>query len=409
MFLEVWKNSNLRLYFVGRFISSIGNHFSFFAQSVAAYVFTGTLTAVGFLWLVRGLASVILIPIGGLIADRYRRKYTLLTTDILLSFVTLSFVFVNQSNHYWLLPLLAFVSQAIQRIYDPTAKASFKSVSSPTPLKIAGSVSALLGQLSIIIGPLIASLLFWLSDQSLAMLFILDALTFFISFLFILKVDMDGPQNNENQKKSILIDGIQFLSKQKEIRYLIFLLFPIAWSGKLFDVLVLELNRYLSNDSFYYLGLLLSIFATGGILGSVVVPKLYDFIDFNHLVKVSGLLLCGLLILVGKFFSIPIILLFSFLFGTVLTSTVTLLQIIIQEKVDDAYLGRVFAGWGLIAVIGGGMGAFIIGFMLDTISIDRALLLIGLITLIPFLFSTFRFPDRTHQRIEENFSQHPHM
>ncbi|WP_221565345.1 hypothetical protein [Alkalihalobacillus sp. TS-13] len=123
-----------------RLIFSIGNYFSFFAQSVAAYLFSSALSSVGLLWLIRGIASILLIPIGGLVTDRYNRKRIILTTDLISGMLTLSFFFLTTDNQFWLLPLLAFSTQAVHRLYDPAVKASFKQISYPTPLKKSGAV-----------------------------------------------------------------------------------------------------------------------------------------------------------------------------------------------------------------------------------------------------------------------------
>ncbi|MGM7701781.1 MFS transporter [Pseudalkalibacillus sp. Hm43] len=216
MFNEIWTNNNLRRYFTGRFISSLGNHFSFFAQSVAAYHFTETLTAVGVLWLVRGIASILLIPFGGVLADRFPRKRLMLTTDVILGLLTFCFIFVDHGNQVWLLPLLAFSTQAVQRVYDPAAKASFKSISDPTPLKISGSVSALLSQIAVIAGPLLAGILYFNTNESLQLLFVLDAITFLISFFFLLQVDFKDSERQQNVPgRPLLLEGFQFIFRTR--------------------------------------------------------------------------------------------------------------------------------------------------------------------------------------------------
>ncbi|MGM7701782.1 MFS transporter [Pseudalkalibacillus sp. Hm43] len=159
----------------------------------------------------------------------------------------------------------------------------------------------------------------------------------------------------------------------------------------------------MNSDGLHSLGMLLAIFATGGITGSLFIPKVHNRIPPTHLVKISGFTLCILLVLVAQWLHPVTIAVFSFLFGGVLTATVTLLQIVIQERVADEYLGRVFAGWSLIAVAGGGIGAFLVGWMLDSLTIRTGLTLISMITFIPFLAFTLRFPKKTHQRAEEFF------
>lgn len=127
------KDKNLCIYLLGKFISNLGNHFSFFAQSIATYMFTNTLSSVGLLWIIRGVASLLTIPIGGIAADLYNRKKIILFTDTASAATSFCFIFLNSSNYIWLLLILSFISQTINRFFDPAAKASFKQISPQTP------------------------------------------------------------------------------------------------------------------------------------------------------------------------------------------------------------------------------------------------------------------------------------
>lgn len=227
--VEALKDANLRLYFSGRFISSLGNQFSFFAQSVAAYVLTGHLSSVGLLWLLRGISSLLFIPIGGAVADRYDRKKVILASDFTSGLLAFCYVAINSSNALWLLPTLAFFSQAVNRFFDPAAAAAFKHVSQHVPLEKSNAFNASLGQISIILGPLLASLAYYLSSGNIHLLFIGDGLSFIISFSFMLFVFFGQYGRGLLQKDHFFTDiakGFHHIADQPSLLCLILLIVP---------------------------------------------------------------------------------------------------------------------------------------------------------------------------------------
>ncbi|WP_221565347.1 MFS transporter [Alkalihalobacillus sp. TS-13] len=154
--------------------------------------------------------------------------------------------------------------------------------------------------------------MFWSAHQSIHILFLLDALTFFISFFILLQVDFHIKKDqvqHQSSPFSMIKSGLKFLFSRQNIRVLLLLLFPVAWMGKVFDVLVLELSSLIHGATFNYLGLLLSVFALGGISSSFCILKFHDRLDILALTRGSGFTLCIWLMIIG-FWSIPVIIYF---------------------------------------------------------------------------------------------------
>lgn len=404
MDLKLWhalrKDNNLCIYFFGRFISNLGNHFSFFAQSIAAYMFTNTLSSVGLLWIIRGVASLLTIPLGGIAADLYNRKKIILFTDFASATTSFCFLFLNPSNYIWLLLILSSISQIINRFFDPAAKASFKQISSQTPLHISNSCNAISGQITIILGPLLATGIYSITNGNIQFLFVLDAISFLVSFICISFVQF-GAQEKQHQLPFHInaLKGFQYVFMKKNLLYILLFMTPIAFGGKVFEVLVLELsNQYWGTIKLGSLGVYLAIFAAGGILGATQVSKYREQLN-NKKAYMKFISMSGILFLLLGVPSPVLSIIATFLLGITFNQSVVLAQIYIQQSCEEQYLGRVFATWTLLAVLGGGIGAYLSGLLHDIFDIKTAFFVTGFCMLLPLCITLLKtFHHRQQQK-----------
>lgn len=384
----ILNDRNLVLYFAGRFISSLGDNFLLFAQSIAAYLLTDSLAGVGALWIVRGVASLLLIPVGGVLTDRANRKTIILVTDFISGVLSISYIFITQGNHYWLLPLLAFASQSVNRFSSPALNASFKDVSQSTDLEISGSFAAILGQTAVIIGPVVASIVYFIFNGKTDILFIADGVSFFISFIFMCGVYFGKRTNPETKKIHFyrdMFNGMNYIKENKPLLFLIILLIPIALTGKTFEVLVLGISEMKWGiGTIGGIGIYLSLFALGGIVGSTQIHKWKHLMNRRRFYAVSTMMLGLLFILMGLLDYLWMSLLITFFVGVFSNVTVTMAQIHIQKMVENNYLGRVFSAWTLLAVIGGGIGAYLSGLFYDQFGLRVSLILFGAFIAVPY-------------------------
>ena len=400
MWSTLRQDNNLCIYFFGRFISNLGNHFSFFAQSIAAYMFTNTLSSVGLLWIIRGVASIVTIPIGGIAADLYNRKKIILFTDIASTATSFCFIFLNSSNYIWLLLILSFISQTINRFFDPAAKASFKQISSQTPLYISNSCNAILGQITIILGPLLAASIYTITNGNIQFLFVLDAISFLISFICIYFVQFGVQEKQHHLPFHInALQGFQYVFMKKDLLNILLLMAPIAFGGKVFEVLVLEMsNQYWNTIKLGGMGVYLAIFAVGGILGAMQVSKYRAQLN-NKKAYIRFISMSGISFFLLSVPSTSLSFIATFLLGITFNLSVVLAQIYIQHSCEEQYLGRVFTTWTLLVVLGGGIGAYLSGLLHDLFDLNIAFFVTGLCMLLPFFITFLRtFYHRQQQK-----------
>lgn len=133
----------------------------------------------------------------------------------------------------------------------------------------------------------------------------------------------------------------------------------------------------------------LSVFAIGGILGSYQVKKWKGKLNKISMYFMFSFALGVLFILLGSIYNLVSSLIVTFGLGVFLNLSVVMVQINIQKNVESNYLGRVFSTWTFLAVIGGGIGAYISGVLSDLMGVNKALITLGLFISIPFLCYIF--------------------
>ncbi len=80
---DIWKNSNLRLYFSGQIISLIGTWMQQVALSWMVYRLTNSPFMLGVIGFTAQAPALFLTPFAGIIIDRSNRHHLVLLTQIL--------------------------------------------------------------------------------------------------------------------------------------------------------------------------------------------------------------------------------------------------------------------------------------------------------------------------------------
>ncbi|MDQ0217902.1 MFS transporter [Peribacillus cavernae] len=121
--LQIFQHEKhyLRLFLAG-IINGIGDRFSQVALLALLLELTGSGFAVGAALAIRVVPFLLFGPYGGLLADRLSRKKILIITDLSRIAFAISFVFVNDETHIWLIYLSTFVLGAGEAIYAPARK-----------------------------------------------------------------------------------------------------------------------------------------------------------------------------------------------------------------------------------------------------------------------------------------------
>jgi MFS family permease len=221
-YLELARgNADFRNLWYGQIVSLFGDWFNLIASASLVGKLTGSGLAVGSLFAVRMLAPFLISPVAGVAADRYNRKKLLILTDIIRAIVVLGFLFVRSPQQVWLLYALTAVQLAMTGVFFPTRNAILPEVVSRRELGTANALTSTTWSVMLAFGAAMGGLV--AGGWGIYPAFVIDALTFLLSAVFIARVRY-RPQGSSEERKGSLrdavrryVDGLSYLKRHPDI------------------------------------------------------------------------------------------------------------------------------------------------------------------------------------------------
>lgn len=176
-------NKNFRNLWLGQIISLMGDWFNLIATAILTATLTGSGLAVGGLFVIRALAQFITGPIGGVLADRFNRKWILIWSDVLRFFIVLGFLLVKDVSQIWLLYTLTALQLGISGIFFPTKDAILPDVVEGDEIGTANALTATTWSTMLAFGAFLGGQV--ASTWGIAPAIWLDAFSYLLSAYFI--------------------------------------------------------------------------------------------------------------------------------------------------------------------------------------------------------------------------------
>lgn len=311
----------------------------------------------GYYQLAENIISLVLNPIGGAVADRFKRRKILLVTDFIGGLMCALLALIGSDN-IMLYGLIAV--NAVLAMMHAFSGTSFKSyvvtlVEKDRLVKF-NSRLEVISQVVSISSPLFAFL--FVDRFGLKPTLLLDSATFFASFFLLFSIREEERHVEVNAKKTnvktILIDikdGLVFVVKEKEIFFLLVIASLVNFFIAGFNYLAPFSNQLFGDSSSY--ATLLTMGAVGSILGAALANKLFKN-SYNSILISLGLCGAGLaLITVFALLKLPAIIIVSgnLIFEFFLTIFNIHFFSMVQTKVPNHMLGRVFSSIFTVAII----------------------------------------------------------
>jgi MFS family permease len=331
------NNRFLRLW-VGQGISFLGDGVSMVALVVLVVQMAGSASAVGGV-LVARLLPTIASPLAGVFADRLDRRVVLVASDLARAVLTLGLIFVRDLIFLY---VLVFLMGLARTIFNPTIRAAFPSVVGGGDLTRANALIGGTFSVSETVGPALGGLL--VATVGVNAAFVLDSATYLVSAVFLFRIPFSRPQSEEDADfgRELRV-GFGYLAASR---------MPLAIViGTFLTVLTINTTipaevflakaTFGAGDAGY--GLLVGLYGGGMVLGSALIAALGDRISLLP-VYFLGIFTSALALVVTGLsptfvFALGALMVVGIANGidNVVTDT------ILQKRVPDAFLGRVFA------------------------------------------------------------------
>jgi MFS family permease len=261
-------------------VSSCGDWLYNVALLALVYERTGSATWVSLTTAARVLPTVALGPFGGVLADRYNRRWLMIASDLIRALLMVALAVVAATGLPILLaPLLAAAATATGAVYPPCTAACTARFVPTEELQRANALRSGLGVAAVVVGPALGAVVMLVAGPAMAIL--LNAGTFLVSALAVGAIKASEQfqppaRSAEAKMPSVLAEiatGAQALrGAPTAIRLVCADVLCSAVYGILTVTLVLIARKVGAGTGGY--GLLLGGFGVGGVVGAYVTGRI---------------------------------------------------------------------------------------------------------------------------------------
>lgn len=339
-FLVIWS---------GQLISSIGSGLTAFALGV--FIFEKTQSAVGFslIILFSFLPSIILLPFGGVMADKFDRKKMMLFGDAgaITGLLFILLIILSGSMKLWHLYIGTALSSAFAAIRNPSYKATVTDLVSKGLYSRASGLIQLAGSAQYLISPVMAGFLMSIYDIKLVLS--IDIMTFVIAFVAVFMIKRQDAVSHKYERTNFfpaMVESFGYIKSHPGVFRLVLLTAIVCFFVGLFQSLFGPMILTLADSN--TLGMALSLSASGMLISSLFIGT-FGIGESRALTLSLFLTLAGLFYsLIGIFTAVVLITAFGFLFFSTLPFVNTSLEVLIRSNVDNERQGRI---WSMVAVL----------------------------------------------------------
>lgn len=376
------RNRNYRTLWIGTAISFLAFAMLSVVQSIVAFDLTGKNGAVGFVALGMGVATIVVSPFGGVVADRVSKRKLLLAGQsvIGISFFAVGVLIVTGQITILLLAASTFVLGIAFSFIAPGRQAWIGELVGPDEIPNAIALQQLGMTVTRIGGPFVAAGLIALHFSGTGGTYL------FMGGLFAIVVAtlarLPAPRIPENANGSTVLgdlkQGIGHVGDRPRLLLLSISFTGVVIGGFSYHVVLPGLLEHELGRDPRDLGLLLGVGAVSGLVVTLAVAGLSSSRHAWGLMHFGGLLLGASLLLLSMAGGIGPALGAMFLVGAGSSAFQLLNNSLVMQESDPAFFGRVMSltmfAWGMNALAG-----FPFGLIADATNERWALALMGLI------------------------------
>ena len=385
-----WKK-NVSLFLGSQFISMFGS--SLVQYAVMWYITLNTQSGVMMtIYILCGfLPTFLLSPFSGVWADRYNRKKLIIVADAMIALVTLllAIVFISGYDAFWLLFVICAVRAVGTGIQTPAVGAIIPQMVPEEQLTKVNGINGSMQAMVMLISPMVSAVL--LSATTIEIIFFIDVITAAIAIFILLKFLSIKIHAKATEKQNIsyyedLKIGLKYIKNHEflKIFFLFFALFFIMAAPVSF-LTPLQVTRSFGADVWRLTAIEVA-FSIGMMLGGVLVATMKGFKNKIYTMSLASVIFGICTFALGIIPVFWIYSLFMGIIGIAMPFFNTPSMVLLQEKVEENYFGRVFGVLTMISTSMMPLGMLIFGPVADVIAIE--LLLIGT-GIVMFILSFF--------------------
>lgn len=336
------------------------------------------------------IPAFILSPVAGVWADRYNRKMLIILADGLIATATLilAILFFMGFDAIWLLFVMAAVRAFGTGIQMPAVGAILPQIVPKDKLTKVNGVNGSIQAIIMFVSPMVSAAL--LGFATIETIFFIDVITAAIAIITLLALKISVHEKAaEKQTTSYFSDfkqGLQYVNNHTFLKsfFIFFAVFFVLMAPAAF-LTPLQVTRSFGDDV-WRLSAIEIAFSIGMMVGGGIIASWGGFENKIKTLGFASVIMGVCTFALGIVPNFWVYFAFMALFGVAMPIFNTPATVLLQEKVEEDYLGRVFGVMGMISTSMMPLGMLIFGPIADIIKIEWLLLGTGILIIILAIF-----------------------
>lgn len=383
--MDLWKRKTA-LFLAGQTISLLGSVLVQYAITwhITLTTQSGVMMTVS---IICGfLPTFFISPFAGVWADRFSRKTLIILADSFIAIATLilAILFFMGYNFLWLLFLMSAIRALGSGVQSPAIGAFLPQLAPRDMLTRVNAINNSIHATVTLVSPMLSGAL--LSFARLETIFFIDVITaaMAVSILLFLQV----PVHAKAEAKQVtgyfrdMQEGIAYVLRNDFIKvYCLFSIFFLILVAPAACLTPLQVARTYGDDVWRLTAIEVA-FSLGMIGGGVLMAAWGGFKNKLHSMTLSNLIIAACTFALGLAPAFWLYLVLMGVFGVAMPIFNTPATVLVQQKVEGDFLGRVFGVIGMISSTMLPLGMLVFGPMADFVHIELLLVATGILLFI---------------------------
>lgn len=337
------------------------------------------------------IPTFILSPVAGVWADRYNRKMLIILADGLIAVATLALaiLFSMGFDSIWLLFVMAAIRAVGTGIQMPAVGAILPQIVPKDKLTKVNGINGSTQAVIMFISPMVSAALLGLTTlENIFFIDVITAMIAIVTLLFFLKISVHE-KAKVKQTTSYFSDfklGLQYVNSHAFLKkfFIFFAVFFVLMAPAAF-LTPLQVTRSFGDDV-WRLSAIEIAFSIGMMIGGGLIASWGGFQNKIKTMALASIIMGVCTLALGIVPLFWIYLAFMALFGVAMPIFGTPGTVLLQEKVEEEYLGRVFGVMGMISTSMMPLGMLIFGPIADFVKIEWLLVGTGILIIVLAIF-----------------------
>ncbi len=389
------RHRNFQLYFGGQLISNAGTWMQVIAQGWLVYQLTHSELILGIVGFAAAVPSLLVSPWGGVVVDRVPKRSLLIITQasaMLLAFILAALTFTDTVKE-WHIVLLAAGLGLVNAFDGPARQAFVVEMVGREDLPNAIALNSMMFNSARVIGPALGGML--LALVGAAWCFTINGISFVavIIGLWAMQLPPHQPQPVHETPWKQLVSGLQYVSRQPELLglillSLIFSIFGISYA----TVLPAFVEKVLHQGAASY-GWVNALIGAGAVIGAFAIANQYGVKWRGAWLQASAIGFPLVLAAFAYATYFPLSLALALGLGVGFMVQFTMINTLLQTRVEDRLRGRVMALYTLTFFGFAPFGNLAVGALSERIGLSLSITIFAAISLVLSLIVLQKIPQ----------------